>query len=142
MAVYISDLQLTNRLPSTIGSSDIDDATKRLDSCITPASAIIDSVYPIAAPFTATPSAPSLIQSASLEYALFFAHSILGKGKLAEAAWDRAEKLLNIDPDTGLARAHIDGVSLAHKRIRTFDLARSVDAEDRDTDDDEAVLYP
>jgi len=141
MAVYIADSDLTDRLPS-LTNSDISTAAIRLSDCITPASAWVDSVYPMDSPFVADPNAPGLIKAACLEYALFFAHSILAKGALAEAAERRAKSLLNIDEKTGLARAFISGVHTARKRIRVFDLARSRDAEERDSTDAEKALYP
>ena len=143
MALYIQDADLTAGpgMPADFSSTDLSTASKRSTYCITPASAWIESVYPYDYPFTAAPSAPALIRIACLEYAIFLAHSILGVQNKADAAMKRAVALLQIDEKTGLARAPVPGVHNI-KRVRVFDIARSLDAEDRDFESDEQALYP
>ena len=140
MAVYIEDSDLTDRLPSLTGS-DLATSAVRLTDCITPASAWVDNVFPYDGAFTAAPSSPGLIKAGCLEYALYLAHSILGASAKAEAAELRAKSLLRIGDD-GVAKAYIQGVHTERKRVRVFDLTRSVDDEDRDTEAAEQALYP
>jgi hypothetical protein len=138
--IYLSDANLTDRLPSDLTSTDISSSALRLSICITPACAWVDSVYPGKAPFTATPNTETLVKMACLEFAIYMAHSVMAQIKQADASLARAKSLLMVDESTGTAQAafEVGGQS----RIKVFDLARSLYAEDRDTDADELALYP
>lgn len=138
--IYLADADLTARLPADLTNTDISSSALRLSVCITPASAWVDSVFPYVAPFTATPNTEALIKSGCLEFALFLAHSVMAQGKQAEAAMSRAKMLLMIDEKTGMAQAASQ--SGTKSRMKVSDIARSLGAEDRDFDADEAVLFP
>jgi hypothetical protein len=103
MAVYLTDANLTDRIPTNLTNTVIDDATKRTDKCITPATAIIDAILPGQSPFAdiaATPATPTIINSAAICYALMLAHRLLAKNPDDPQAvtWEKAgDKIMRLD---------------------------------------------
>jgi len=147
MAYYCTDAQVTDWLPSNLTDSVIETESQRNAKLRTPAKMWIDSVYPNDSPFagiTDNPDTPDIIQQASAYYAAGLGFMVLSRNPDdgdANVMMKLAVDLLQIDPETGLARAQVSGIT-STARASILDLTRSRDDEDRDEDINQRALYP
>lgn len=145
MAFYCTDADVTLWLPSDLTETEIASEAQRSAKLRTPATVWIDAVYPSLVPFAdiaASPGTPDMIRQAASYYAAGLGFMVVSKNPEdgdASVMMQMAKNLLQIDEDTGLARARIPGVSTA-SRMRMVTLARSRYAEGRDNRDAERAL--
>lgn len=145
MALYCTDADVTLWLPVDLENTEIASEAQRSAKLRTPAKVWIDAVYPSLAPFAdiaANPATPEIIRQAAAYYAAGLGFLVMSRNPEdgdAAVQMKMAADLLQIDPETGLARARIPGVS-ASSRMRMVTIARSRVAEDRDDRDARRVL--
>lgn len=141
---YFSITDLEDRLSNLSGSAIASDAQKNT-KVRTPAAAWVDSVFPYEAPFADiddTPATPTIVQMGALEYGVHISRLILTKDpndEQARIALKNAERLFQIDKDSGLARVSVEG---SDARIERVDITRSRPAEEDDERENQAALWP
>jgi|TARA_Y100000310_G_scaffold473_1_gene536 hypothetical protein len=133
MAVYASDGDITDRISTNLTGSDIDDATKRSNKLILPATAIIDAYLVEQSPFAdiaASPATPEVIHQACIMYCLAIANRVLANNSNDEQAktWEAlGDKILQVDSNN---KAHLVLASVT--TIALVDMTRDLNEERQD----------